>query len=237
MPFGKRLRLGGGTAAVIGTGDGQSNLDALSGQKQKHLSHLSGGSGKIDLYVFQFSTDINSQCDIPYSNYLDRSSNGLPAPEPRMQDPVQNEFDSENPGISAQLQSQPAEASPPLNSEHNPYRLETTEELSSRDPEEVITIPMIFTVERFSVKTLLGKRETERKISFRKMRRGHYRAHYAKDADGNYIGTGNPAFDAGLVYIHSATVEDVDRQIRDVAYGRQHHESSYPTGATVYAPM
>jgi hypothetical protein len=236
MPFGKRFRLGRGNAAVIGTGDGESNIDALFGKKQGDFSHLSGGSGKIDMYVFQFSIDINSPCDIPYSNYLDTSSNEPSAPEPPMQDPFQKEFDSENPGISAQLQSQPAEASPSLNSEHNPYRLETAEELSSRDPEEVIPVPMIFTVERMGFKQLLGKRETERKITFRKMRRGHYRAHYAKDADGSYIGTEKPAFDAGLVYIHSATVEDVDRQIKEVAYGKQHHASSYPVGSTVYAP-
>lgn len=93
---------------------------------------------------------------------------------------------------------------------------------------------MIFTVEKMGVKKLLGKRETERKITFRKMRRGQYRAHYAKDANGNYIGTEKPAFDAGLVYVHSTTAEDIDKQIKGVAFGKEHYASSFPSGGTGY---
>jgi len=118
----------------------------------------------------------------------------------------------------------------------NMYRLETPDELESGDPEEVINVPMIFTVEKMGIKRLLGKRETERKITFRKMKRGHYRAHYAKDASGNYIGTEKAAFDAALVYVHSATVDDMNAQIKAAAFGKEHHGSSFPNAGGTYIP-
>lgn len=118
----------------------------------------------------------------------------------------------------------------------NMYSLETPEELESGDPEEAINVPMIFTVEKRGMKRLLGKRETERKITFRKMKRGHYKAHYAKDANGNYIGTEKPAFDADLVYVHTATAEEVDEQVKRVAFGKEHHSSNFPGAGGTYVP-
>lgn len=126
------------------------------------------------------------------------------------------------------FKSQPTNTALSSNPEADMYRLETQEELDSRDPEEVISIPIVHTVEKAKVKWLLsGKTEYERRITFRKMKRGHYKAHYAKDTQGNYIGTHKPAFDAGLVYVYSSTTQDIDDQIKQVAFGREHHASIF----------
>lgn len=132
-------------------------------------------------------------------------------------------------GSPGEVRSVPTDdsSSPP---ERHLYRLETAEELETRDPEEIISVPMIFTVQKMGLKRMLGKREHERKITFRKMPRGHYRAHYAKDANGNYIGIGKPASDAGMVYVYSSTAQDIDDQLKKVAFGREHHPLSYPIG-------
>lgn len=53
MPFGKRFRFGGNAPTAIGIGDGEANLDELAGQKHKDFSHLSGGSGKVELYAIR----------------------------------------------------------------------------------------------------------------------------------------------------------------------------------------
>jgi hypothetical protein len=108
------------------------------------------------------------------------------------------------------------------------YRLETQEELDSRDPEEVISVPMVDTVEKANIKRLLGsKREYGRSITFRMMKRGHYKAHYTMDTQGNYISTQKPAFDAGIVYVYSSTGQDIDDQIKQVAFDREHHASGF----------
>ena len=87
---------------------------------------------------------------------------------------------------------------------------------------------MVHTVEKANVKGLFsGKREFERRITFRKMKRSHYKAHYAKDTQGNYIGTQKPALDAGLVYVYSSTAQDIDNQVKQVAFGREHHVSGF----------
>lgn len=88
---------------------------------------------------------------------------------------------------------------------------------------------MVHTVEKANVKRLLSgkRREYERRITFRKMKRSHYKAYYAKDTQGNYIGTQKPALDAGLVYVPSSTTQDIDDQIKQVAFGREHHASGF----------
>jgi hypothetical protein len=135
------------------------------------------------------------------------------------------------------LKSQPTNTEVSSNSEADMYRLETQEELDSRDPEEVISIPMVHTVEKTNVKRLWGggKREYERRVTFRKMKRGHYKAHYAKDTQGKYIGTEQPAFDAGLVYVHSSTAQDIENQIKQVAFGREHDAAGFGAVSGVWA--
>jgi len=59
------------------------------------------------------------------------------------------------------------------------------------------------------------------------MKRCHYKAHYAMDRQGNYIGTGKPAFDSGLVYVYSSTAQDIDNQIKQVAFGKEHNGSGF----------
>lgn len=52
----------------------------------------------------------------------------------------------------------------------------------------------------------------------RQMKRSQYLAHYAKDAEGNFIGTGRPAPDADLVFVPSkGSSEDMLRQAEEVA--------------------
>lgn len=50
------------------------------------------------------------------------------------------------------------------------------------------------------------------------MKRSQYLAHYAKDSEGNFIGTGREAPDAGLVFVPSkGSSEDMLRQAEEVA--------------------
>lgn len=63
-----------------------------------------------------------------------------------------------------------------------------------------------------------------RTVIVRKMPRSWYLKHYAKDADGNYVGTEKPAVDAGLVFVPSkSTPEDILEQVRKVAFGKMHY--------------
>jgi hypothetical protein len=59
-------------------------------------------------------------------------------------------------------------------------------------------------------------------VTVRSMTRDFYLKHYAKDVDGNYIGTAAPAPDAALVFVPGkSTPEDVMRQVDEVAFKRQ----------------
>ncbi len=86
-----------------------------------------------------------------------------------------------------------------------PSRLETAEELATRDPDEVISIPMVVTVQKPSLMPYFSARKAQgsvrRTVVMRPMKRGRYAAHYAKSQSGEYVGTGSPAYDAGLVYV------------------------------------
>ncbi|OCL03008.1 hypothetical protein AOQ84DRAFT_162639 [Glonium stellatum] len=88
---------------------------------------------------------------------------------------------------------------------------------------------MILTTENRSFKNLiLGRRDVTQQVIVRKMTRDHYRKHYAKDAEGNYVGTEKPAPDAGPVLIPSkSTPEDILRQVREVAFGKEHHINEF----------
>lgn len=99
------------------------------------------------------------------------------------------------------------------------------------DPNETVYVPMLHTTEQKSIKYLFfgGKKgETKHTVVVRKMTRSHYLKHYAKDSEGNYIGTGKPAVDAGLVFVPSkSTPEEVLEQVRKVAFGKEHENEGY----------
>ena len=98
------------------------------------------------------------------------------------------------------------------------------------DPNETISVPMIHTREKQTFKTVfLGVRgKTTHTVVVRKMPRSHYLRFYAKDAEGNYIGTEKPAVDAGLVFVPSkSTPEDLMQQVRKVAFGKEHYSNDF----------
>jgi hypothetical protein len=114
-----------------------------------------------------------------------------------------------------------------------PLRLETATELSQRDPEELIPIPMLLTVKRFSLKQYNPfspkTSSKEMVVTIRPMRRGQYRERYAKDAKGEFIGTGKPALDQGLVFVPDRVYKegDVERDVKRVAFGKEHYGSDF----------
>ncbi|KAI4651069.1 uncharacterized protein J4E79_009264 [Alternaria viburni] len=77
--------------------------------------------------------------------------------------------------------------------------------LSTGDPDETIPVPMITRTLAFSLHNYNPFSRKQGKISqsiiIRQMKRSYYNAHYAKDAEGNFVGTGNPAPDLGLVFV------------------------------------
>jgi hypothetical protein len=136
---------------------------------------------------------------------------------------------SEEAAMSTQA---PHEAGPPSythDSTHPPSYDDLKSDMSSLadgDPSETISVPMISRVHEktlhdlnpFSRKT--GKISTT--VTVRKMTREFYLKHYVKDADGKFVGSANPAPDAGLVFVPShSTPEDVMRQVQEVAFVRQ----------------
>jgi hypothetical protein len=59
-------------------------------------------------------------------------------------------------------------------------------------------------------------------VTVRKMTRQFYLKHYVKDAEGNFVGTGTQAPDAGLVFVPGkSTPEDLMKQVQEVAFVRQ----------------
>lgn len=55
--------------------------------------------------------------------------------------------------------------------------------------------------------------------------------HYARDNEGNYVGTESPAADAGLVFVPSqSSSEDMLQQVRKVAFSREHDQASFQVG-------
>jgi hypothetical protein len=99
--------------------------------------------------------------------------------------------------------------------------------LSMGDPKEMITVPMIHSIEQKRKRGLLlpmGKGGVVmRTIVARQMTREHYLKRYAKDAEGNYVGSESPAMDAGLVFVPGkSTDEELMEQVRKVAFGTEH---------------
>jgi hypothetical protein len=99
--------------------------------------------------------------------------------------------------------------------------------LQRGDPDETISVPMVHRKDSSSIHRLnpfsrKGYESTPHYITARKMKRSQYLAHYAKDSEGTYIGTGSPAPDAGLVFVAGkGTPEDLLKQVEQVALGIQ----------------
>ncbi len=99
--------------------------------------------------------------------------------------------------------------------------------LKEGDPEETVSVPMLLRKDSVSLHRLnpfsrKGYENTPHYISVRKMKREMYLQHYAKDIDGNYCGTSNPAPDATLVFVPGkSTPLDLLKQLDDTAYGMQ----------------
>ncbi|CAG5156500.1 uncharacterized protein ALTATR162_LOCUS4298 [Alternaria atra] len=103
------------------------------------------------------------------------------------------------------------------------------------DPNEEISVPMIHSIEQKRKRDLFlpGGRNgiVTRTVLVRKMAREHYLKHYAKDAQGNYIGTAQPAPDAGLVFVPGkSTDQDILEQVRKVAFGKEHSNQYFVSG-------
>jgi hypothetical protein len=98
------------------------------------------------------------------------------------------------------------------------------------DPNESISVPMILSTEKRSIKDFIKGRsgDISQQVIVRKMTRDHYKKYYAKDKDGNYVGNEKAAPDAGLVFVPSkSTPEDILEQVRKVAFGKQHHVDDF----------
>ncbi|KAF1989541.1 hypothetical protein K402DRAFT_326266, partial [Aulographum hederae CBS 113979] len=92
---------------------------------------------------------------------------------------------------------------------------------SSSASSPTILVPMISTIQTRTLRDLVPfttPAPYTRTITARKMTRARYDAHYAIDADGNYIGTGTRAVDGGLVYCpkNSGGQEDLRRQVEQM---------------------
>ncbi|KAF1950011.1 hypothetical protein CC80DRAFT_497036 [Byssothecium circinans] len=145
-------------------------------------------------------------------------------------------------GPSEEEDTPPPSYSAPDPSSTTPPQSPTPEEdvrasiqlLRDGDPQETIHVPMIHSVETRNYKKLLSKdrKTVTRTVMVRKMPREHYLKHYAKDPEGNYVGTGKPAADAGLVFVPSkSTPEDILEQVRKVAFGKMHDPGDFGAGA------
>jgi hypothetical protein len=98
--------------------------------------------------------------------------------------------------------------------------------LSTGDPAEQVSVPMISRMHHKSIHDLNPFSKKTGKITqtvrIRKMTREMYLKHYVKDAEGNFVGSANPAPDAALVFVLSkSTPEDLTRQVQEVAFNRQ----------------
>ncbi|KAF2728611.1 hypothetical protein EJ04DRAFT_91806 [Polyplosphaeria fusca] len=105
--------------------------------------------------------------------------------------------------------------------------------LMEGDPNETIEVPMIHSTAKKSLRHLFVRDPgvVSHTVSVRKMKRDWYLKHYAKDAEGNYIGTEKPALDAPLVFVPSkSTPEDLLEQVHKVAFGKQHYVADFAGG-------
>ncbi|KAF2848419.1 hypothetical protein T440DRAFT_481005 [Plenodomus tracheiphilus IPT5] len=102
------------------------------------------------------------------------------------------------------------------------------------DPKDTISVPMIHSTMLQRKRDLLlpfGKRgAVTQTVIVRKMTREHYLKRYAKDAEGNYIGSDRPAEDAGLVFVPGkSSDQELLEQVRKVAFGKEHCNKYFMT--------
>ncbi|CAG5152804.1 uncharacterized protein ALTATR162_LOCUS2920 [Alternaria atra] len=98
--------------------------------------------------------------------------------------------------------------------------------LSEGPLDETIPVPMISRTVANSIHNYnpfsRKQGEVKQSIVIRQMKRSQYLAHYVKDAEGNFVGTGAPAPDAGLVFVPGkSSSEDLLKQANEVALGVQ----------------
>ena len=116
--------------------------------------------------------------------------------------------------------------------------------LSVGPPDEIISVPMITRTVANSIHNYNPfshkQGAVKQSIVVRKMKRAQYLAHYAKDAEGKFVGTGAPAPDVGLVFVPGkGSSEEMLKQAEEVAlevqklrgkgigaYGRPLHDGS-----------
>lgn len=104
--------------------------------------------------------------------------------------------------------------------------------LSVGPPDETISVPMVHrrdptSIHRLNPFSRKGYESTPSYITARKMKRSQYLAHYAKDAEGNFVGTAAPAPDAGLVFVlGKSTDADLLKQVEEVALGVQRNRGN-----------
>ncbi|CAO2650134.1 Nn.00g014260.m01.CDS01 [Neocucurbitaria sp. VM-36] len=106
------------------------------------------------------------------------------------------------------------------------------ESLRIGDPKDSISVPMVLSTEQKRKRDIFlpgGKPgKVTQTVIVRKMTREYYLQHYAKDAEGNYIGTEKAAVDAGLVFVPGkSSSEEILEQVRKVAFGKQHSNTYF----------
>lgn len=89
------------------------------------------------------------------------------------------------------------------------------------DPNDKIDVPMIHTTHKLSMGDYLpwgsAMKTGKRTLISRSMTRDCYIKHYAKDEEGNYIGTEKPYPDHQLVFVpNKSTPDDILQQVSDV---------------------
>jgi hypothetical protein len=120
----------------------------------------------------------------------------------------------------------PSTSNPPSYSSLDAKLRADMSSLGTGDPSETISVPMISRTVANSIHNYnpFSRKSgaVKQSVTVRKMTREFYLKHYAKDLEGNYVGTGAAAPDAGLVFMPSkSTPEDVMRQVDEVAFTRQ----------------
>ena len=121
---------------------------------------------------------------------------------------------------AASSSSQSSGARPPPSYESVQRALSAA--LAQGDPDETISVPMVTRTKAKSLHDLnpfSHKQGAIRQhVVTRQMKRSTYLAHYAKDADGRFVGTGAPAPDAALVFVPGKSSDaEMLRQAEEVA--------------------
>lgn len=126
--------------------------------------------------------------------------------------------------------------SPPTHSEDTippPYDAQKIQNhfsaLSQGPLDEIVEVPMITRTGLMLKDSIHWLNPFSRKggeiktsVTSRKMTRDFYLKHYAKDAEGKYVGTGAPAPDAALVFVPGkGGEEDIQKMVDEVALGKQ----------------